>query len=100
MEHSKKLTRQLREAKEDVGNLQAKLTDSVSKKQEVEKQFELAESEILTLKSDLKLAFKRIEDLQQALQGDISDSDTEISDRLEIPPAPGPYSPLSSNTNF
>ncbi|RXG53551.1 Unconventional myosin-XVIIIa [Armadillidium vulgare] len=80
VDHGKKLNRQLREAKEDSSNLQQKLTDSTSRKQEIEKQYELAESEIMTLKSDLKLAFKRIEDLQQALQGDLSDSDTEMSE--------------------
>jgi len=49
--------------------------------QEQEKQMELMDSEISTLKSDLKLAFKRIEDLQSALQGDISDTDSDLSDR-------------------
>ena len=81
MDHSKKLSRQLREAKEDLSNMQTKHTDVSNKRQEIEKQLELSEAESVTLKSDLKLAFKRIEDLQQALQGDMSDSDSDISDR-------------------
>ena len=81
MDHSKKLSRQLRESKEDASNLQQKYTDVFNKRQELEKQLDIADSESSTLKSDLKLAFKRIEDLQQALQGDVSDSDSDISDR-------------------
>nr|XP_045601372.1 unconventional myosin-XVIIIa-like isoform X14 [Procambarus clarkii] len=80
LEQSKKIGRQLREAKEDLSALQQRHTDAVNKKGELEKQLELADSEVITLKSDLKLAFKRIEDLQQAIQGDINDSDSDISD--------------------
>ncbi|XP_042238806.1 uncharacterized protein LOC121877237 isoform X2 [Homarus americanus] len=80
LEQSKKIGRQLREAKEDLSALQQKHTDVFNKKGELEKQLELADSEVITLKSDLKLAFKRIEDLQQAIQGDINDSDSDISD--------------------
>ncbi|XP_069953544.1 unconventional myosin-XVIIIa-like isoform X2 [Cherax quadricarinatus] len=88
LEQSKKISRQLREAKEDLSALQQKHTDAVNKKGELEKQLELADSEVITLKSDLKLAFKRIEDLQQAIQGDINDSDSDISDRMEQPNSP------------
>nr|XP_027210740.1 myosin-7-like isoform X4 [Penaeus vannamei] len=79
-DQSKRLGRQLREAKEDLSTLQQRHTDAVNKKNELEKQLELSDSEVITLKSDLKLAFKRIEDLQQAIQGDISDSDSDLSD--------------------
>lgn len=81
VEQSRRTGRQLREVREDLATLQQKHTDAVSKKGEVEKQMELAESEVITLKSDLKLAFKRIEDLQQAIQGDLNDSDSDLSDR-------------------
>lgn len=81
MDQSKRVGRQLREAKEDLSTLQQKHTDAVNKKGELEKQLELADSEVATLKSYLKLAFKRIEDLQQAIQGDINDSDSDLSDR-------------------
>lgn len=81
VEQNRRTGRQLREVREDLATLQQKHTDAVSKKGEVEKQLELAESEVITLKSDLKLAFKRIEDLQQAIQGDLNDSDSDLSDR-------------------
>lgn len=81
IEQNKRVSRQLREAKEDLAALQQRHTDAVNKKGEVEKQLELADSEVVTLKSDLKLAFKRIEDLQQAIQGDLNDSDSDLSDR-------------------
>ncbi|XP_042862173.1 protein piccolo-like isoform X4 [Penaeus japonicus] len=87
-DQSKRLGRQLRESKEDLSALQQRHTDAVNKKNELEKQLELSDSEVITLKSDLKLAFKRIEDLQQAIQGDISDSDSDLSDRLELPNSP------------
>ncbi|XP_068248759.1 uncharacterized protein [Palaemon carinicauda] len=80
IDQSKKLARQLRDAKEDVSNIQQRHTEAVNKKSELEKQLELSDAEVITLKSDLKLAFKRIEDLQQAIQGDLSDSDSELSD--------------------
>ncbi|XP_064118357.1 myosin heavy chain, fast skeletal muscle-like isoform X5 [Macrobrachium nipponense] len=80
LDQSKRLTRQLRDAKEDLSNMQQRYTEAVNKKSELEKQLELSDAEVATLKSDLKLAFKRIEDLQQAIQGDISDSDSELSD--------------------
>ncbi|XP_066966280.1 unconventional myosin-XVIIIa-like isoform X4 [Macrobrachium rosenbergii] len=88
LDQSKRLTRQLRDAKEDLSNMQQRYTEAVNKKSELEKQLELSDAEVVTLKSDLKLAFKRIEDLQQAIQGDISDSDSELSDRLELPNSP------------
>lgn len=80
-EQSKKHIRQLRQSNEEAALFQQRNTELSSKKQELEKQMELMESEVSTLKSDLKLAFKRIEDLQNALQGDISDSDSDLSDR-------------------
>ena len=81
VEQNKRVARQLRDAKEDLATLQQRHTDAVNKKSEMEKQLELADSEVATLKSDLKLAFKRIEDLQQAIQGDLNDSDSDLSDR-------------------
>lgn len=80
VEQNKRVARQLRDAKEDLATLQQRHTDAVNKKSEMEKQLELADSEVATLKSDLKLAFKRIEDLQQAIQGDLNDSDSDLSD--------------------
>eukprot|EP00094_Tigriopus_californicus_P002506 TCALIF_02423-PA protein Name:"Similar to MYO18A Unconventional myosin-XVIIIa (Homo sapiens)" AED:0.14 eAED:0.20 QI:0/0.4/0.5/0.66/1/1/6/0/511 len=77
----RKLQRQLRDLKEEFTNLQAKETEVNSKKNELEKMLELAEAETVTAKNDLKLAMKRIEDLQTAMNGEIdSDSDSILSD--------------------
>ena len=45
------------------------------KKGDVEKQLEVAEVEAITVKNELKLAMKRIEDLQIAITGEL-DSET------------------------
>jgi len=37
----------------------------------LEKRLEVAEAEAATAKADLKVALQRIEDLQQAIQGDL-----------------------------
>ena len=74
---SRKLQRQLRELKEDYANLQQKETETNAKKSEYEKLHELAEAETITARNDLKLALKRIEDLQTAINGEL---DSELSD--------------------
>merc|ERR1711983_712435 len=73
----RKLQRQLRELKEDYANLQQKEIDANAKKSEYEKLHELAEAETITARNDLKLALKRIEDLQTAINGEL---DSELSD--------------------
>ena len=55
------------------------------KKNDTEKQLEVAEVEVATVKNDLKLAMKRIEDLQTAITGELdsesySDAGSESSD--------------------
>ena len=50
------------------------------KKNELEKQLELAEAETVTARNDLKLALKRIEDLQTAINGEL-DSETDSLNR-------------------
>merc|ERR1712012_1514570 len=82
-EQQKKQGRQLRDLKEDYAALQGKESDLLQKNGDLEKQMEVAEVEAMTLKSDLKLAMKRIEDLQVAISGDIdseSFSDHVVSD--------------------
>lgn len=55
-----------------------KEVEAQSKKHEIEKQLELSEAEIIMAKNDLKLASKRIEDLQSALNAEIeSDDDSQ-----------------------
>lgn len=51
------------------------------KKKEVEKRYEALEVECSTTRADLKLAVKRIEDLQSAIQGDLEDSISDNSER-------------------
>ena len=55
------------------------------KKNDMEKQLEVAEVEAATVKNDLKLAMKRIEDLQTAITGELdsesySDPGSDSSD--------------------
>merc|ERR1711997_699772 len=49
-----------------------------AKKNEFEKLLELAEAETVTSKNDLKLALKRIEDLQTAINGEL-DSESDLN---------------------
>merc|ERR1719318_1908664 len=63
-EQQRKIARQLRDLKEDYTTIQGKETELSQKKGDLEKQLEVAEVETMTVKSDLKLAMKRIEDLQ------------------------------------
>ena len=51
-----------------------------SKKNEIEKQLELSEAETVTARNDLKLALKRIDDLQTAINGEL-DSDVHSLNR-------------------
>lgn len=52
----------------------------MQKRKELEKRYEASEAEAATARTDLRLALKRIEDLQSAIQGELEDS-TENSDR-------------------
>merc|ERR1719462_907476 len=81
----KKLARQLRELREDHTTLQGKEAEMQQRKNDLEKQLEVAEVESATVKNDLKLAMKRIEDLQTAITGELdsesySDPGSDSSD--------------------
>lgn len=76
----RKLQRQLRDVKEDYANLQQKETDFSAKRNELEKMLEVSEAETVTAKSDLKIALKRIEDLQTAINGEL-DSESDSMNR-------------------
>merc|ERR1712226_437008 len=72
---------QLRDLKEEFASLQQKEVEVNAKKNEFEKLLELAEAETVTARNDLKLALKRIEDLQTAINGELdSESDSYNSD--------------------
>ena len=86
----KKLSKALREAKENVSTMQGKDTEYTQKKLDFEKQLELAEAETISVRNELKLAQRRIEDLQVAIQGDMdtsvgeSDEDDEDTGDAEV----------------
>ena len=69
-----------RDLREELSTLQGKEVEMAHKKSDLEKQLEVAEAETSTVRSDLKTALKRIEDLQVAISGEI-DSDS-ISDQV------------------
>ena len=79
----RKLQRQLRDLKEEYANLQQRETEAHSKKNELEKQIEISEAETTTVKNDLKLALKRVEDLQTAINGEL-DSDSDSLNRYPV----------------
>ncbi|CAH0548527.1 unnamed protein product [Brassicogethes aeneus] len=79
-EQSRKLQRNVRELKEELNKCLAKEAEALQKKKEVEKKLETAEIETAAARQDLKLAMKRIEDLQSAIQGDMDDSISGESD--------------------
>ena len=73
----------MRDLKEEYANLQQRETEAHSKKNELEKQIEISEAETTTVKNDLKLALKRVEDLQTAINGEL-DSDTDSLNRYSL----------------
>jgi len=84
-EEQKKQARQLRDLREEYTTLQAKEADVSHKKADLEKQLEVSQSETHNVRNELKVAMKRIEDLQVAISGEIdsdnnSDQDSDSSD--------------------
>merc|ERR1711935_777873 len=77
-DQARKLQRQLRDLKEDYASVTQKEIEVNAKKNEFEKLLELAEAETVTARNDLKLALKRIEDLQSAINGEL-DSDSDLN---------------------
>jgi chromosome segregation ATPase len=77
-EAQKRAVRQLRDAQDEYATLQLRETEALSKKEGLEQQLDQYETENLTLKSDLTLALKRIEDLQAAMQDVQDDSDSDL----------------------
>jgi len=78
-EEQKKLARNIREMREELSTLQGKEAELSHKKSDLEKQLEVAEAETVSVRNQLKVAEKRIIDLQAAIHGAI-DSDKEDSD--------------------
>uniref|UniRef100_A0ABM5ENP4 Unconventional myosin-XVIIIa isoform X7 n=1 Tax=Pogona vitticeps TaxID=103695 RepID=A0ABM5ENP4_9SAUR len=96
-EQNKRLQRQLRDSKEEMAELAKKEAEASRKKHELEMDLESLEAANQSLQSDLKLAFKRIGDLQAAIEDEMesddnedlinsdgdSDADSELEDRVD-----------------
>lgn len=68
--------------KEELNNCLTKESEAIEKRKELEKKYEALECEATTAKTDLKLALKRIDDLQSVIQGELEgDTSSENSDR-------------------
>jgi len=88
MEEMKKMSKAQRELKEDLAAFQGKDADFGQKKVDMEKMLEVAEAETIIAKNELKVAQRRIEDLQAAIQGDMDtsagDSECESDGETEV----------------
>nr|XP_009303854.2 unconventional myosin-XVIIIa isoform X3 [Danio rerio] len=96
-DQNKRLQRQIRDIKEEMTELSKKEAEASRKKHELEMDIESLEAANQSLQADLKLAFKRIGDLQAAMEdemetdddddlinsGDESDMDSEVEDRVD-----------------
>uniref|UniRef100_A0A8C9SUD6 Myosin XVIIIAa n=1 Tax=Scleropages formosus TaxID=113540 RepID=A0A8C9SUD6_SCLFO len=76
-EQNKRLQRQVRDVKEEMGELVKKETEASRKKHELEMDIESLEAANQSLQADLKLAFKRIGDLQAALEDEMESDDSD-----------------------
>ncbi|XP_066877731.1 unconventional myosin-XVIIIa isoform X10 [Kogia breviceps] len=76
-EQSKRLQRQLRDTKEEMGELARKEAEASRKKHELEMDLESLEAANQSLQADLKLAFKRIGDLQAAIEDEMESDENE-----------------------
>ncbi|OPJ78609.1 unconventional myosin-XVIIIa isoform E [Patagioenas fasciata monilis] len=83
-EQNKRLQRQLRDVKEEMGELAKKEAEASRKKHELEMDLESLEAANQSLQADLKLAFKRIGDLQAAIEDEMeSDSNEDLINSLQ-----------------
>lgn len=67
-----------RELREESHQLTNRENDHMSKRKDLELRYENAQTEISSLKNDLRLALQRIADLQQAME-DVDDDDDDGS---------------------
>lgn len=67
-----------RETKDELHALTNRDQDHINKRQEASKKLETTESELASVRNDLRLALQRIADLQQAMEdGDYDDDSSE-----------------------
>ncbi|XP_035792064.1 unconventional myosin-XVIIIa-like isoform X2 [Anopheles albimanus] len=78
----KKAQKTIRELREELSALGNRDQEHMTKRKELEKRIETAESETASARADLRLALQRIADLQQAMEeeGDSYHSDSDASD--------------------
>lgn len=76
-EQNKRLQRQIRDMKEEMAELGKKELEASRKKHELEMDLESLEAANQSLQADLKLAFKRIGDLQAAIEDEMESEDNE-----------------------
>ncbi|KAM9801206.1 unconventional myosin-XVIIIa [Neosynchiropus ocellatus] len=76
-EQNKRLQRQIRDMKEEMGELSKKEGEASRKKHDLEMDNESLEAANQSLQADLKLAFKRIGDLQAAIEDEMESDDNE-----------------------
>ncbi|TSN39329.1 Unconventional myosin-XVIIIa [Bagarius yarrelli] len=76
-EQNKRLQRQIRDIKEELTELAKKESEASRKKHELEMDIESLEAANQSLQADLKLAFKRIGDLQAAIEDEMDSDDNE-----------------------
>ncbi|XP_056140600.1 unconventional myosin-XVIIIa-like [Lampris incognitus] len=76
-DQNKRMQRQIRDMKEEMGELSKKETEASRKKHELEMDIESLEAANQSLQVDLKLAFKRIGDLQSAIEDEMESDDND-----------------------
>ncbi|GLV36928.1 Myosin heavy chain-like [Carabus blaptoides fortunei] len=76
----RKLQRSLRELRDEFSANSSREAECLQKRKELEKKIETADAETSAAKADLRLAMKRIEDLQSAIQGELEDTISDNSD--------------------
>uniref|UniRef100_A0A3B5ANZ9 Unconventional myosin-XVIIIa-like n=1 Tax=Stegastes partitus TaxID=144197 RepID=A0A3B5ANZ9_9TELE len=96
-DQNKRMQRQMRDVKEEMAELSKKEAEASRKKHELEMDIESLEAANQSLQVDLKLAFKRIGDLQAAIEdemesddnddlinsGEETETDSEVEDRVD-----------------
>ncbi|XP_061659456.1 unconventional myosin-XVIIIa-like [Syngnathoides biaculeatus] len=76
-EQNKRMQRQIRDIKEEMADVSKKEAEASRKKHELEMDIESLEAANQSLQVDLKLAFKRIGDLQAAIEDEMESDDND-----------------------
>uniref|UniRef100_A0A9J8CS12 Myosin XVIIIAa n=1 Tax=Cyprinus carpio carpio TaxID=630221 RepID=A0A9J8CS12_CYPCA len=83
-DQNKRMQRQIRDTKEEMTELSKKEAEASRKKHELEMDIESLEAANQSLQADLKLAFKRIGDLQAAMEDEMeTDDDDDLINSLQ-----------------